>query len=53
VLPVEIYNPERRAEFLLNNAVDAEDYRRACAEVKRMGLNPDRTSHHKPTKGRG
>jgi len=53
VLPVEIYNPVRRAEFLLNNAVDAEDYRRARAEVKRMGLDPDRTSHHKPTKGRG
>jgi hypothetical protein len=53
VLPVEIYNPERRAEFLLNNAVDAEDYRRARAEVKRMGLDPDQTSHRKPTKGRG
>src|SRR5580704_13280494 len=53
VVPVEIYTPERRAEFLLNNAVDAEDYRRARAEVKRMGLDPDQTSHRKPTKGRG
>ena len=53
VLPVEIYSPERRAEFLLNNAVDAEGYRQARAAVKRMGLDPDRTSHSKPTKMRG
>lgn len=53
VLPVEIYAPERRAEFLLNNAVDAEDYRRARAEVKRMGLDPDRIKHHRPSKRRG
>ncbi|SRR6266852_1546588 len=48
VLPVEIYTSERRPEFLLNNAVSAEDYRRACAEVKRMGLDPDRIKHHRP-----
>jgi AbrB family looped-hinge helix DNA binding protein len=53
VLPVEIYSPERRAEFLLNNLVDAEGYRQARAAVKRMGLDPDRTSHSKPTKMRG
>ncbi len=28
VLPVEVYTSERRAEFLLNNAVSGEDYRR-------------------------
>ena len=38
VLPVEIYAPERRAGFLLNNAADIEDYRRARDEVKRIGL---------------
>ena len=48
VVPIEIYTPERRAEFLLNNAVGAEDYRRARAEVKRMGLDPDRIKHHRP-----
>jgi AbrB family looped-hinge helix DNA binding protein len=48
VLPVEIYPPARRAEFLLNNAVDIEDYRRARDEVKRMGLDPDRIKHHQP-----
>lgn len=52
VLPVEIYSPERRAEFLLNNAVDAADYRRARAEVKRIGLDPDRIRHHPPAKRR-
>jgi AbrB family looped-hinge helix DNA binding protein len=50
VLPVEIYTPERRAEFLLNNAVTAEDYRLVRAEVKLMGLDPDRIKHHRPPK---
>lgn len=48
VLPVQIYTPERRAEFLLNNAVDIEDYRRARAEVERMGVDPDRIKHRRP-----
>jgi AbrB family looped-hinge helix DNA binding protein len=52
VLPIEIYPPTNRAEFLLNNAVDAEDYRRARAEVKRMGLDPDGIKHHRPPKRR-
>jgi AbrB family looped-hinge helix DNA binding protein len=50
IVPVEIYTPERRAGFLLNNAVNAADYRRARAEVRRMGLNPDRIDHLKPTR---
>ncbi len=54
-LPVEVYTPERRAEFLLSNATDAEDYRRAAAEVRRMGLDPERIPHHRslhPRRGR-
>ncbi len=47
-LPVEIYGPERKAEFILSNAVDAEDYARAQAEVRRMGLDPERIPHFKP-----
>lgn len=47
VLPFERYTPERRAEFLLSNAVDAEDYAQAVAEVRRMGLDPDKISHSK------
>jgi len=53
VLPVEMYTPERRAGFLLNNAVDAEDYKRARAEVKRLGLDPDGIKHQGPSKRHG
>jgi len=51
-LPVEIYTPQRKAEFLLSNAVDAEDYRAAVEEVKKMGLKPASIPHHKPRKAR-
>jgi hypothetical protein len=43
--PVEVYSPERIAEFLLSNAVDAEDYAEAVEEVRKMGLNPDSIPH--------
>lgn len=48
-LPVEVYTPERRAEFLLGSAVDPEDYERARGEVRSMGLDPDRIPHDKPS----
>jgi len=51
-LPVEIYTPERKAEFLLSNAVSGEDYRAAFAAVKGMGLDPASIPHHKPRKRR-
>ena len=47
-LPVETYTPERRAEFLLSNAVDAADYAQVRAEVHTMGLHPDDIPHAKP-----
>ena len=47
-LPVEIYSPERKAEFLLNNALDRKDYRWARREVKKMGLDPDKIPHDRP-----
>ena len=47
-LPVETYIPERRAEFLLSNAVDADDYDQARKEVRKMGLDPDAIPHYKP-----
>ena len=50
VMPVEVYSLRRRAEFLLNNAVDARDYRRARAEVRRLGLDPDEIPHRKRVK---
>ncbi len=43
--PVEIYTPERIAEFRLNNALDAEDYQAARKEVRAMGLDPDAIAH--------
>lgn len=47
-VPIEFYTPERRAELLLSNAVDAEDYRRAVEEVRELGLDPDKIPHHRP-----
>jgi AbrB family looped-hinge helix DNA binding protein len=43
--PIEIYTPERKAEFLLSNAVDEEDYQKACQAVREMGLDPERIEH--------
>jgi AbrB family looped-hinge helix DNA binding protein len=39
-VPVEIYTPERKAEFLLNNAVTKEDYDESCETIRTMGLDP-------------
>ncbi len=44
----EVYSLERKAEFLLSNAVDAADYAAACDEVRRMGLDPDKITRQKP-----
>jgi AbrB family looped-hinge helix DNA binding protein len=46
--PVEIYSPERQAELLLSNAVDADDYQEAIDAVKRMGLDPNTVPHKPP-----
>jgi AbrB family looped-hinge helix DNA binding protein len=46
--PIEIYTPERKAQFLLMNAVDAADYTDAVEEVRKMGLDPDAIPHDKP-----
>lgn len=47
--PVEIYSPERRAEFLLSNATDEQEYQEACNEVVAMGLDPNNIDHIKPS----
>jgi hypothetical protein len=49
-VPVEIYTPERKAEFLLSNAVDAEDYDAAVKEVRRLGIDPLKIPHHRPAR---
>lgn len=44
-VPVEIYTPERKAEFLLNNAATRKEYRWAREEARRLGVDPDRVPH--------
>jgi AbrB family looped-hinge helix DNA binding protein len=45
---IELYTPERKAEFLLSTALDAADYAAAVDEVRRMGLDPERIPHYRP-----
>lgn len=52
-LPVEIYTDERKAEFLLNNAVTPKGYAWAREEVRKLGLDPDAIPHDKPKVPRG
>lgn len=47
-VPVEMYSTRRKAEFLLENAVDEDDYARAAAEVRSLGLDPADIPHDKP-----
>lgn len=47
-LPLERYTPERKAEFLLNNAVTPEDYAWALKEIKKLGIDPKTIPHEKP-----
>jgi len=49
-VPIEIYTPERKAEFLLSNALDWDDYRATLAEVKKLGVDPAKIAHRKPRK---
>ena len=42
---VEVYTPERQAEFLLNNAVTSAEYDDALAEVRALGIDPDAVPH--------
>jgi hypothetical protein len=39
---------KHRAEFLLSNAADGGDYRRAVETVRAMGLEPENVSHERP-----
>ena len=46
-LPVEIYTAKRRAEFLLNSAINDEDYAQAVKKVRMMGFDPEEIPHEK------
>jgi len=48
IVPVERYTRERKAEFLLSNAVDGGDYRKARNAVRKLGLDPDKVRHRRP-----
>jgi AbrB family looped-hinge helix DNA binding protein len=40
-VPVEIYTPQRKAEFFLNNSVTKEDYDEACRTIREeLRLDP-------------
>lgn len=45
---VEVYSDDRIAEFLLSSAADPSDYEAARAEVRAMGIDPDRIPHRQP-----
>ncbi|MGA7522728.1 MAG: AbrB/MazE/SpoVT family DNA-binding domain-containing protein [Acidobacteriaceae bacterium] len=48
-VPVEIYTPERKAEFLLNNAVTQEDYDESCRVIREdFGLDPAKIPNTDP-----
>ena len=47
-LPVEHYTDERKAEFLLSNAVDEQDYEWAVQEVRKLGIDPETVLHERP-----
>lgn len=48
-VPVEIYTPDRKAEFLLNNAVTQEDYDESCRIIREdFGLDPAKIPHTDP-----
>jgi AbrB family looped-hinge helix DNA binding protein len=49
VVPVERYSSERKAEFLLSNAVDEADYRKARKAVRKLGVDPDSIPHRRPS----
>lgn len=48
VTPIEMYTPERVAEFFLGSAIDKESYAEAVAAVRGMGLDPKKIAHVKP-----
>ncbi|MBI1388637.1 MAG: AbrB/MazE/SpoVT family DNA-binding domain-containing protein [bacterium] len=49
VFPIEKYSKERKAELLLSNAINLDDYNRILVEIRAMGLDPESIPHEKPT----
>jgi AbrB family looped-hinge helix DNA binding protein len=49
-MPIEMYSKERKAEFLLNNAIGPEGHEAARKAVREMGLDPDASPHERSTR---
>jgi len=47
-VPIEEYSDIRRAQFILNNAIDRTDYANARKRVQSMGIDPDSVPHDLP-----
>jgi AbrB family looped-hinge helix DNA binding protein len=47
---IEVYSKERKAELLLNNATNPDDYNAARQAVRDMGLDPDTVPHDRPSR---
>lgn len=48
IVTIEVYTARRKAEFLLNNAVNKADYERARRAVVKLGIDPDSVPHDRP-----
>ena len=44
-IEVEVYTPERLAEFFLNNVMSKDGYLEARKDVEAMGIAPDSIDH--------
>jgi AbrB family looped-hinge helix DNA binding protein len=44
-IEVEVYTPERLAEFFLNNVMSKDGYLEARTDVEAMGIDPDSIDH--------
>lgn len=47
-VPIEAYSLERKATFILESWLKPEDYPKLCAQVRRMGIDPDEVPHTRP-----
>lgn len=48
-VPVEIYTPQRKAEFALNNSLTKEDYDEACRYIRaELNLDPAKIRYTDP-----
>jgi hypothetical protein len=47
-VPVEAYSLERKVAFILESWLKPGDYPRLRAQVRRMGIDPDKIPHTRP-----